>query len=164
MDLYVYDHGECDPKKCTAKKLFRKGLVKELKNESRLGGKGIYLTPLVDKALSPEDRERAEKGGIKAVDCTWTDAEDKIPVFDNGRALPYLVAVNPVNYGKPMRLTTVEALAAALYILGEKEQAREILSKFKWGEHLLELNEESLERYSEAEDSAEVVDIQMDYL
>jgi pre-rRNA-processing protein TSR3 len=63
-----------------------------------------------------------------------------------------------------MRLTTVEALAAALCIFGEREHAEELLSKFTWGETFLELNEEPLRRYSECADSSEVVAVQGEYL
>ncbi len=165
MDLYIYDFGECDPKKCTAHKLIESEKATPLKEKKALGKAGIYLNPLSEKALSPKDnKEAAEKGGLRAIDCTWRDAERKIPEYFNGRALPYLVAVNPVNYGKPFQLTTVEALAAALFILDEEEQGREILSGFKWGEHLFDLNKNPLEDYRDAENSEEVVEIQSSYM
>ncbi|MGM0405202.1 MAG: DUF367 family protein [Thermoplasmatota archaeon] len=164
MQLYILDYRECDPKKCTARKLLDNDMAKKILHESDLGKGGIYLTPLTDKAFSPEDKEYCEEGGIRALDCTWTEAEKKLPVYDNSRALPYLVAANPVNYGKPMQLTTVEALSAALYILGEEEQAKEILAKFNWGEQFLKLNKEPLNEYQQAENSKEIVDIQMEFV
>ncbi|MFO8110073.1 MAG: DUF367 family protein [Thermoplasmata archaeon] len=163
LELYIYMLGRCDPNKCTARRLVDKGFAKRLKHKQQLGSGGIYLTPLSDKALSPEDLKEAEKGGLKAIDCTWRD-EHKIPTYLNGRALPYLVAANPVNYGRPFKLSTAEALSAALYILGLKEDAREMISAFRWGEHFLELNAEPLDRYEKAENSKEIVEIQKDYL
>lgn len=73
------------------------------------------------------------------------------------RALPFLLAANPVNYGKPYQLSTLEAFAAALYILGEVGQAQKIVGIYTWGHRFLELNKEPLEDYRLATTSAEVV-------
>jgi pre-rRNA-processing protein TSR3 len=105
---------------------------------------------------------------VVALDCSWEEVERVFPILQRRRlqhrALPFLLAANPVNFGRPFKLSTVEAFAAALYILGEKEQASLILNKFKWGNTFLDLNLEPLERYSEAENSTEVVKIQQNYI
>jgi len=69
-----------------------------------------------------------------------------------------------VNFGRPFKLTTAEAFAAALYILGEREQSFLVLGKFKWGHTFFELNRPLLEAYSRAKDSSEVIAIQSEYL
>ncbi len=81
-----------------------------------------------------------------------------------GRALPYLLAANPVNYGRPFVLSSAEALAAALLILGEGDHGRELLGKFSWGEQFLRLNHEPLEAYAAAENSAGVVAAQAEFV
>ncbi len=161
MELVIYQADQCDPKKCTGKKLARFKLARLTKRMNDLRPY-IVLSPFSEKALSPEDKGVR---GIAALDCSWAHAEE---VFERmnlkTRALPYLVAANPVNFGKPFKLSTVEALAAALVILGEREKAEEILSKFSWGHVFLELNREPLQEYAAAKSSSEVVKIQMEYL
>jgi len=70
------------------------------------------------------------------------------------------MAANPVNFGKPCKLTSIEAIAAALYILGEQERAAQILGCVHWGIRFLEVNKEPLELYATAKDSTEVVKFQ----
>jgi pre-rRNA-processing protein TSR3 len=67
------------------------------------------------------------------------------------------LAANPVNYGRPYELTTAEALAAALYVLGESQRARELLNKFKWGPTFLNLNAAPLDEYARANTVGDVL-------
>ena len=162
MELHVRYEGDDDPKKCTARKLARFDLA-ELHRSARATPRGIVLDPYAEQALSPADA--AEGDRLVALDCSWETAEaEAFRLRGPHRALPFLVAANPVNYGTPFQLNTVEAFAAALVILDHREQAEEILSKFRWGHTFLELNEEPLWRYAEAADSTEVVDVQQEYL
>ncbi len=161
MELLIYHADQCDPKKCSGRKLVRFNLVRLTRHINQLKP-FLVLSPFSEKALSPEDRGAK---GLAALDCSWAHAEE---VFAKtrlrSRALPFLVAANPVNFGKPFKLSTVEALAAALVILGEPRQAEAILTKFSWGHVFLELNREPLAEYACAKDSSEVVKIQAGYL
>ena len=77
--------------------------------------------------------------------------------------LPLLLAANPVNWGKPGRLSTVEALAATLVLAGHDDQAREVLGCVRWGGRFLELNQEPLEAYAAATSSNELVNVQFEF-
>ncbi len=162
MEIHVRYKGDDDPSKCTARKLekFNKAT---LHHSPKSPPFGVVLNPHAEQALSPADASLTDR--IVAVDCSWQSADPSVFEFQGEhRALPFVVAANPVNYGRPFELTTVEAVAAALVILGAKEQATEILSKFRWGETFLTLNEEPLNRYASCEDSGDVVGVQADYL
>ncbi|RAW43986.1 DUF367 family protein [Halorubrum sp. 48-1-W] len=164
MDLHVRYEGDDDPDKCTARKLARFDLA-ELHRSDRATPYGVVLNPHAERALSPADAGTARGNALVALDCSWESAgEKRFTLAGEHRALPYLVAANPVNFGRPMQLTTVEAFAAALSILGEPAHAERVMAKFTWGETFLELNEEPLRRYADCEDSSEVVAIQREYL
>lgn len=61
-------------------------------------------------------------------------------VDDGSLAVPYLLATNPTNYGKPWRLNCVEALAATFYITGFDQHAETLLSSFGWGDSFWKVN------------------------
>src|SRR5438309_6512354 len=155
--LLAYHAGQCDPKKCTSLRLKRFGLLALVPRTSGLPRGSIVLTPEAEQALSPADAHRAERRGLAVVDVSWK--RGRIPPVPQAvaRALPYLLAANPVNYGKPFVLSSVEALAAALVIFGRGEEARTILSKVTWGGQILTLNLEPLDAYASATDSVAVV-------
>lgn len=163
--LFLYHAKQCDPRKCTGKKMAKFGLVDLSEKIGKIPSGSILLDPMAEKALSPEDNV---KKGITVLDCSWEEVERVFPhllkMRLQHRALPYLVAANPVNFGRPFKLTSVEAFAAALYILGNKEQAAHIMSKFNWGHTFLELNHEPLEEYSGAKDSKDILRIQSEYM
>ena len=162
VKIIVYHAGQCDPKKCTGLKLKRHGLVRLVRQMKFLPKRAVVLNPFSEIAFSPADRKRIEDFGLVGLDCSWEHAEKVLlkHVRGTSRCLPILIAGNPVNFGKPTKLTTVEALVAALYIAGFKEEAARLLSVFKWGHTFIEINQERLESYAKAKDSTAVVELQ----
>ncbi|MEM2899866.1 MAG: DUF367 family protein [Thermoplasmata archaeon] len=169
IKLYAYHGKQCDPKKCTAIKMEKFGFLKLLDKVSKIPYGCILLHPYAKKAISREDLPIAKLQGILALDVSWKYAEEifqklKMQKKVEPRALPYLIAANPVNFGKPFQLSTLEAFAASLYILGEKDRACEILAIYKWGKTFIDLNKEPLEDYSKCSNSKEVIEVQSEYI
>lgn len=167
MKIVVFHAEECDRKKCTTVKLGKQGKVKVVTKLNQLPTGAIVLDPYSQKALSVEDRDKIKEKGLVGLDCSWKRLNKvpyRIKTGKNSRSLPFLIAANPTNYGKPCILSTAEAIAASFYIIGFKDIATDIMSGFKWGPHFLTLNEELLESYSKAKSSLEVVEIQKEYI
>ncbi|XP_022123668.2 18S rRNA aminocarboxypropyltransferase [Pieris rapae] len=161
----MWDLNHCDPKKCSGRKLLRHNLIKNLKLGQRF--QGLVLSPVGKQCVSPNDKEIISKFGLAVIDCSWAKIDEtpfnrmKSP---HPRLLPFLVAANPINYGKPYQLSCVEALAAAMFITDHKKEAKFYLSKFSWGHSFLELNSEALDAYAACTDSKSVLEAQNKYL
>lgn len=164
--VIIYHAKQCDPKKCTGLRLARMRRAEIVHSMRKIPRNSVVLNPISKKALSREDVPPALRSGIVALDCSWKKAEEIFAQKWSARqrALPYLVAANPVNTYKPIKLSTAEAIAGALYIMGFKDQARDVMSVFKWGPTFITLNKEPLEVYSECEDSSEVVEVQKEFM
>lgn len=184
----MWDLAQCDPKRCTGRKLARHGLVHILKPSQRFGG--IVLDPLATQVLSPGDADIMKQGGLAVIDCSWAQVPESGSILrhrpQHGRLLPFLVAANNVNFGKPMKLSCVEAIAASMAICSAllilvatpviliifsnpnffvcfpdfNTLAEAYLSKFKWGKTFLKMNDDFLEGYSKCGSSDEVISFQ----
>lgn len=145
MNVQVLMFGQDDPKKCTAAKLVKFGLARPV---SRTRASTIILDPFARQTLLRQDAKIADS--VTGIDCSWNLADVTFAKKFSGipRKLPPLLAGNPVNYSKLNKLTTAEAVAAAVFILGCEDQALDLLSKFNWGHTFYELNQELLRDYS----------------
>eukprot|EP00429_Kryptoperidinium_foliaceum_P057362 CAMPEP_0176084250 /NCGR_PEP_ID=MMETSP0120_2-20121206/42160_1 /TAXON_ID=160619 /ORGANISM="Kryptoperidinium foliaceum, Strain CCMP 1326" /LENGTH=193 /DNA_ID=CAMNT_0017418053 /DNA_START=29 /DNA_END=606 /DNA_ORIENTATION=+ len=118
--------------------------------------------------VSAADRELVLSNGIAGVNCSWNRLDeipwDRLRRCGQHRTLPFLIAANTVNYGRPWKLNTAEAIAATLAIVGLREQAEELLQPFSWGSEFLRLNEEMLDGYAAQSSSVGVREWQEDYL
>ena len=149
-----------DPRKCSAAKLVKFGLAKPV---TRTTSRTLILNPFSKKTLLESDKKLVHS--ITGIDCSWNlvvSAFQK-PFTGISRKLPPLLAGNPINYSKLNKLTTVEALAAAVYIMGDLDLTHTLLNKFKWGSTFFALNKNLLQDYSKAESESEILEICNEY-
>ena len=160
MKIQVVMLKQDDPKKCSAAKLVKFGLAKNVKKTS---AKTLILDPFAKKSIMPSDKKLVHS--ITAIDCSWNLADKAFATKFSGihRKLPPLFAGNPVNYSKLNKLTTVEAIAATVFILGNKDLSLELLDKFKWGHTFFELNQNLLEDYSKLKSEDEIMPLLKEY-
>jgi len=149
-----------DPKKCTAAKLVKFKLATSVRATS---SNTILLDPFAKRTILRDDKLLADS--ITGIDCSWELAEKTFKKKFAGiaRKLPPLLAGNPVNYSKLNKLTTVEAIAGAAFILGFEDLADKLLDKFKWGHTFYDLNRNLLEDYSKASSEEEINSITKEY-
>ena len=139
--LFCLNFRECDPKKCTGFKLKKLNLLEFINKINGPLKNSIILNPFGQKEVSHVDKIKILRYGLIVVDCSWKNIMNlKKYLFGNARKLPPLIAANPTNYGKWEKLSSVEALAAALYITKFDDLANLLLSKFSWGNKFKQLN------------------------
>jgi len=160
MKIQVVMLKQDDPKKCSAAKLVKFGLAKNVKKTS---GKTLILDPFAKKSIMNSDKNLVDS--ITGIDCSWNLADQTFTENFSGihRKLPPLFAGNPVNYSKLNKLTTVEAIAATVFILGKKDLCLQLLDKFKWGHTFFDLNKNLLEDYSKLESEEQIQSLLKEY-
>jgi len=160
MKINVIMLKQDDPKKCSAAKLVKFGLANNIKKTS---SRTLILNPFSKRILLKSDKKLVNS--ITGIDCSWNHSTDTFSESFSGvsRKLPPLLAGNPVNYAKLNKLTTVEALAAALYILGDIDAMTLLLTKFNWGHTFYTLNQNILEDYSKARSELDIRKICEEY-
>ncbi|KAL2108744.1 hypothetical protein VUR80DRAFT_3399 [Thermomyces stellatus] len=160
-----WDLGHCDPRRCSGKRLMKLNLLRPLHPGQR--HPGVVITPNGKRTLSPADADLLINFGVAVVECSWARVDEVQWGKVGGkceRLLPYLVAANTVNYGKPWRLNCAEALAAAMWICGREEWARAVLEPFAYGSAFLEINGSLLRRYARCENEEGVKKVQEEWM
>jgi pre-rRNA-processing protein TSR3 len=162
VNVFVIDYGQDDPAKCTAKKMVHMGMATEVTRKFHASNTTIVLNPFAGTVLSPLD---AGCKSVLAIDCSWNLAQEVFfrKMGGKHRRLPGLLAANPTNYSRLGILSSVEAVAATMFILGEEEEAERYLALYKWGLTFQTLNHDPLQEYSKASSEVEIGEIERSF-
>ncbi len=158
--IMVIYRGEDDPSKNTALKMIRLGLAVRI-DPRRIHGSPVILDPYAQETLGPWSRGLVTRHGLMVFDASWKKLSPARFHGIRGRhqRLPPLLAGNPVNYARPCMLSSIEAVAGALYITGFQKTYTELLGLYKWMETFHTLNKDLLEEYSKAQTPRELEEI-----
>lgn len=150
VPLRMWEFNQNDPKRDSGSKLVRMGLARTMKVGQPFAG--LVLNSEATTVVSPADLEIVKEYGVGGVNCSWNRLDEvkmqKLGKLRNHRLLPFLVAANPVNYGRPFKMNTAEAMAATLYVVGLADEARAMLAPFAYGEEFLRINADALDAYA----------------
>lgn len=167
--LFLWFAGEDDPRACTGRKLLRRGLVREVHGSEPELLRAVLLDPSAREPLGSYDSRYVHQHGLLAVDCSWNRfaGRGRYPAgapwlgrLKNRRRLPWLMAANPQHFGRIGELTTAEAFAASLWLLGETGAASSVLRPFAGGLYFFTLNETRLQSYAVAGSPDELSDVE----
>ena len=165
LKLRMWDFAQCDVKRCTGARLVKRGIFSKMPLKQSF--RGIVLSPEGKIAISPADRDIVATSGISLIDCSWARLKEipfKQMSSGHHRLLPFMVATNTVNYGKPFKLSCAEACAATLYICGYQDAAKAVLAEFSWGDEFIKINQQVLDLYASCTDAQDVVTKQNEWL
>ncbi len=162
--IFTFEMRQDDPSKCTSAKMRKFGYATPIRKE-RIARESIVLNPSGMSYVARNDREGAQRHGLVVIDCSWNLASSVFTTNFKGnqRRLPALLAWNPTNYSKLGSLSSIEAVAATLYIMDLKTVSEKILSLYKWGPTFLTLNHDALEDYSGAVTPGQITELEQAY-
>jgi len=162
LGVFALEMGQDDPTKCTARKMVNMDLAKGVSRKFHASDSVIVLNPFATRVLSPPDRGARS---VLVIDCSWNQAQEVFfrKLGGKHRRLPILLAANPTNYSKAGMLSSLEAVAATMYILGEVEEAESYLNIYKWGPTFETLNKEPLEEYRMAKTEGKVLSAEREF-
>ena len=162
LGVFALEMGQDDPTKCTARKMIHMDLAKGVGRKFHASDTVIVLNPYAHRVLAPPDKGAKS---VLAVDCSWNQAQEVFfrKLGGKHRRLPILLAANPTNYSRAGMLSSLEAVAATMYILGEVEEAMVYLAIYKWGPNFETLNREPLEAYRKARSEGRVLQAEREY-
>jgi len=160
LKIYAIIYREDDPAKNTAIKMVKAGLAK-LAKRPLFKLKTLVLNPYSKDYLGPWHRDIAVNYGLLVVDASWRrlDPSKFTSIGGVHVKLPPLLPGNPINYGKPCMLSSIEAVAASTYILGFRSEYELLLNLYKWMSTFHELNKELLNAYSSVTSPGELVKV-----